>query len=119
MKELLLRIEPVIWTLFGLGIMVGTMLLTGWVLVFGILAPLGVVPAEALSYDRAQGLASHFIGRAVLAALIALPLWKGAHHVRSVSIDFGGGDRDTSVATLLYGIAAAGSVLAIVAVARL
>ena len=29
MKELLLRIEPVIWLLFGQGILVGTILLTG------------------------------------------------------------------------------------------
>ena len=59
------------------------------------------------------------IGRAVLAALIALPLWKGAHHVRSLSIDFGGAERDTNLATVLYAIAAAGSILAIVAVVRL
>lgn len=119
MKDLLLRFEPVIWTLFGGGIMVGTMLLTGWVLVFGVLAPMGFVPAEALSYDRAYGLASNFIGRVVLAALIALPLWKGAHHVRSLSIDFGGAERDAVVATILYAIAAAGSIFAIVAVVRL
>ena len=119
MKDLLLRLEPVIWTLFGGGIMVGTMLLTGWVLVFGVLAPLGIVPAEALSYDRAHGLASHVVGRVVLAALMVLPLWKGAHHVRSISNDFGGAERDTSVATLVYAIAAAGSMLAIVAVVRL
>ena len=119
MKDLLLRFEPVIWTLFGGGIMVGTMLLTGWVLVFGVLAPMGFVPAEALSYDRAYGLASNVIGRVVLAALIALPLWKGAHHVRSLSIDFGGAERDAVVATILYALAAAGSIFAIVAVVRL
>ena len=119
MKDLLLRLEPVIWALFGGGIMVGTMLLTGWVLVFGVLAPMGIVPAEALAYDRAHGLASSLIGRVVLVALIALPLWKGAHHVRSLSVDFGGGERDTTVATILYTMAAAGSILAIVAVVRL
>ncbi len=119
MKALLLRLEPLIWVLFGGGIMVGTMLLTGWVLVFGVLAPMGIVPAEALSYGRAHGLASHLIGRVVLAALIILPLWKGAHHVRSLFVDFGGGERDATVATLLYAIATAGSVFAIVAVARL
>lgn len=119
MKALLLRLEPLIWTLFGGGIMVGTMLLTGWILVFGVLAPMGIVPAEALSYGRAHGLASHIIGRVVLAALIILPLWKGAHHIRSLSVDFGGGERDATVATLLYGTAIAGSIFAIVAVARL
>ncbi len=119
MKALLLRLEPIIWLIFGLGIMVGTMLLTGWALVFGVLAPMGVVPAEALAYDRAHELASHIIGRVVLAALIILPLWKGAHHVRSLSVDFGGGERDSSVATLLYAIASVGSIMAIVAVGRL
>ena len=33
MKDLLLRLEPVVWVLFGGGIMGGTILLTGWVLV--------------------------------------------------------------------------------------
>jgi fumarate reductase subunit D len=55
----------------------------------------------------------------LLLAIAALPLWKGAHHLRSLSIDFGGGGRDAAVATLLYGVAAIGSLLAIVAVARL
>jgi fumarate reductase subunit D len=119
MKHLLLRIEPVIWLLFGQGILIGTILLTGWVLVVGIGVPLGFVSAEALSYERAYRLASHPIGRAVLAALIALPLWKGAHHLRSLSIDFGGAARDTFVATTLYALAAAGSAAAIYAVIRL
>ena len=67
----------------------------------------------------AYALASNPIGRLVLLALIALPLWKGAHHLRSLSIDFGGAGRDSAVAGLLYGIAALGSLLGIVAVAGL
>ena len=119
MKALLLRLEPVIWLLFGNGIMIGTMLLTGWLLVVGLAAPLGVVPADALAYERALRLAAHPLGRLVLVALIALPLWKGAHHVRHLSIDFGGGERDALVAPLLYALAVAGSLLAIVAAVRL
>jgi fumarate reductase subunit D len=119
MKALLLRLEPVIWLLFGNGIMLGTMLLTGWLLVVGLGIPLGLVPADALGFDRAHALAAHPIGRLVLFALIALPLWKGAHHVRHLSIDFGGGDRDAWVAALLYALAAAGSLLALVAALRL
>ncbi len=119
MKALLLRLEPVIWLLFGSGILIGTMLLTGWLLVVGLAAPLDLVPADALAYERAHALAAHPIGRLVLAALIALPLWKGAHHMRHLSIDFGGGARDALVAPLLYALAAAGSLLAIVAALRL
>ena len=46
MKHWLLRLEPVIWLLFGQGILLGTILLTGWVLVVGLLVPLGVVPGR-------------------------------------------------------------------------
>jgi fumarate reductase subunit D len=119
MKHLLLKLEPLIWLLFGNGILIGTMLLTGWVLVVGLLAPLGLVPAEALAFERASALGSNLVGRIVLLALIALPLWKGAHHLRSLSVDFGGGERDALVATLLYAVAAAGSLLGIIAVVRL
>ena len=117
MKQLLLRLEPVIWVLFGNGIMVGTILLTGWVLVMGVMAPLGIV--EPLSYERAHALGSNPIGRLVLFALAALPLWKGAHHMRHVFIDMGGAERDTAVAPLLYALATFGSLLALVAVIRL
>ena len=119
MKHLLLKLEPIIWLLFGQGILIGTILLTAWVLIVGLAQPLGMIPPEALGYERAHMLASNIIGRLVLLALIALPLWKGAHHLRSLSIDFGGGARDTAVATLLYAIAAVGSGLAIAAVIRL
>ena len=119
MKHLLLKLEPLIWLLFGQGILIGTILLTGWVLVVGLLAPLGLVPAEALAWERAHALASSLPGRVVLLALVALPLWKGAHHLRSLSVDYGGGERDALVATLLYAIAAGGSLLAILAVIRL
>ena len=119
MKTFLLRIEPVIWFLFGQGIMLGTILLTGWVLIVGLAIPLGLVSAEALAFPRAQALASNIIGRVVLLGLIALPLWKGAHHLRSLSVDMGGAERDGAVGGLLYLIAALGSIAAIVAVVRL
>ena len=119
MKRLLLSLEPIIWLLFGQGIMIGTILLTGWILVVNLGVPLGVISGDGLAFARAHELASHPIGRLVLAALCALPLWKGAHHLRHVSIDFGGAERDPVVAPLLYLTAAVGSVLAIVAVVRL
>jgi fumarate reductase subunit D len=119
MKKLLLALEPMIWLLFGQGILIGTILLTGWVLIVGLARPLGIVDPAALDFDRAHSLASSLIGRLVLAALCVLPLWKGAHHIRALAIDFGGADRDAAVASLLYLVAAAGSVAAILAVIRL
>ncbi len=119
MKHLLLKLEPLIWLMFGQGILLGTILLTGWLLVPGVLMPLGIVPESAFAYERALRLASNPIGRLVMLALIALPLWKGAHHLRALSIDFGGVKRDPVVASVLYGLALLGSALAVVAVFRL
>lgn len=119
MKKLLLIIEPVIWLLFGAGLAIGTMLLTGYAIAVGIVIPLGWVSPEVLDYGRAHALASNFVGRLFLLGLIALPLWKGAHHVRSIALDFGGESRDGVVGTLLYLMAAAGSVGGIIAVIRI
>lgn len=119
MKHLLLKLEPIIWLLFGQGILIGTILLTGWVAIVGLAIPLGIVDASALSFDRASELGGNIIGRLLLGALCVLPLWKGVHHIRSLLIDFGGAERDTAVATLLYLIAIVGSVLGIMAVVRL
>jgi fumarate reductase subunit D len=125
MRAFLLKIEPLIWLMFGQGILIGTMLLTGWILVVGILIPMGVVDASALDYNRAHRLATASLfgfiplGKLILAALLVLPLWKGAHHVRSLHVDFGGAERDGVVGTLLYGIALAGSIVGILTVVGL
>ncbi|MCG8589784.1 MAG: fumarate reductase subunit D [Proteobacteria bacterium] len=118
-KHPLLSFEPVIWVLFGQGIMIGSMLLTGWLLVVGLAIPLGLVSAEALSFERAYALGSHPIGRVVLLGVVALPMWKGAHHMRHFFIDSGHGDKDGVIGTLCYLMAAAGSAAALVAVIRL
>jgi fumarate reductase subunit D len=105
--------------LFGGGFMVGSLLLPAWIFAIGIAAPLGWIPVDALSFERAHGLASSLIGRLLLLALIALPLWNGANHLRHFLIDLGGYDRDSSVAPLIYLGAAVLSVVAIVAVVRI
>lgn len=119
MKTLLLRMEPIIWLLFGAGIMVGTLLLPGYLLTVTLGGPLGLLPEGALAYDRVHGIASNPIGRLVLLALIALPLWKGAHHTRALAVDMLGHGADAPVGSLLYAIAVVGSVLGILAVLAL
>ncbi len=116
MRTLLLRLEPVIWLLFGGGIMVGTILLPAYLLTIGLGGPLGLLAEGALDYDRMHAIASHPIGRAVFAAIIVLPLWKGAHHTRSLMADWLGHGADGVVGSLLYAIAAVGSILGIAAV---
>ena len=115
----LLKLEPLIWFLFGQGIMIGSILMTGWLLVVGVLAPLGIVPAEALAYERAHMLASHPVGRLLLVAILALPVWKGAHHVRHFFIDRGHAEKDGLIGGIAYLVATVLSVAAVVAVIRL
>ncbi len=116
MKALMLKLEPVIWLLFGAGMMVGGFVLPAWIATVG----LGLVgDAEAFSYDRMYALISNPIARLVALAAMALPLWGGAHHLRHVWIDFGGLKSDGIVGGGLYLIALGGSVAAIVAVATL
>ena len=119
MKHPLLKLEPFIWFLFGQGIMLGTMLVTGWLLVVGLAVPLGLVSGDALAYTRASELGGSLVGRVVLFSLAALPLWKAAHHMRHLSIDSGGAERDAIVGPLMYGVATLGSLLALAAVVRL
>ena len=97
MKKLLLTLEPIIWLMFGQGILLGTILLTGWLLVVNLGVPLGIVSDAGLAYDRALDLGGSLIGKLVLAALCALPMWKGAHHMRHVFIDAGGAARGARV----------------------
>jgi fumarate reductase subunit D len=115
----MLRLEPLIWTLFGGGMLVGGLLLPAIVLVLGIAGPLGWTPPEALSFARVHALAAHPIGRLVALAAVALPVWAGAHHLRHLWIDFGGLRTDRIVGPLLYAVAALASIAAVVAVVRL
>lgn len=113
MRGLLLKLEPLIWVLFGAGMLAGGLLLPALIL------GLGFGPAGALGFEHMHALAASGPGRIVLLAATALPLWAGAHHLRHLWIDFGGLRTDGLVGGLLYGIALLGSVLAVVAVVRL
>lgn len=116
MKGLMLKLEPVIWLLFGAGMMVGGFVLPAWIATVG----LGIgTPESALSYDRIYALLSNPLGRLVALAAMVLPLWGGAHHLRHVWIDFGGLKSDGVVGGLLYGVALAGSLAAVIAVVNL
>ncbi len=116
MNRVIAALEPLWWGLFVTGTALSSILLPGWILGVG----LGVTFApDALSYERAHALGANLLGRGFLVALVVACLWNGAHHLRHFHIDMGGLSRDTVVATLLYALAAAGSLLAIVAVVRL
>jgi fumarate reductase subunit D len=114
-KRVIVALEPLWWGLFVTGTALSSILLPGWLLTVG----LGVGSSDALAWERAHELGASLPGRVFLVALVVSCLWNGAHHLRHFNIDLGGLSRDTAVATLLYALAGAGSLLAIVAAVRL
>ncbi|RJX72343.1 fumarate reductase subunit FrdD [Vibrio sinensis] len=73
--------EPVWWGLFGAGGTWFAMITPITILVLGILAPLGIIDAEALSYDRVADFATSIIGALFIIGTLALPMWHAMHRV--------------------------------------
>jgi fumarate reductase subunit D len=118
MRRWIHAIDPMLWPLFGAGFFCAAFLLPPWVAVVGIAHPAGWLAEGALGYARVHGLASSLAGRVLLVAAVALPLWNGAYHLRHTAMDLLGQERDALVAPILYAVAAAGSLIAVVAVVR-
>jgi fumarate reductase subunit D len=73
--------EPIFWSLFGAGGVIAALVLPVLVAITGILWPLGLMPAEALSYERMRGFAESLFGPPVLFAVISFTLWHAAHRI--------------------------------------
>ncbi|CCN85350.1 Fumarate reductase subunit D [Vibrio nigripulchritudo SFn27] len=73
--------EPIWWGLFGAGGTWFAMITPVTILVLGILAPLGIIDAEALSYARVSGFATSLIGGLFVIGTLALPMWHAMHRV--------------------------------------
>ncbi len=106
--------ETIWWSLFAAGGIVAGMLAPIAIIITGILVPAGVVTAEGLS-----AVVHHPLSRLVLAALISLSLFHGAHRILFTLIDLGLQQRRGTLSILLHGAAIAGTVLAIVVLIRL
>ena len=73
--------EPIYWGLFGAGGVVTAMLLPIVVLITGILVPMGILPADTLSYEKIHALATSWWGAPILFAIVALPICHGMHRI--------------------------------------
>ncbi|MCW8346314.1 MULTISPECIES: fumarate reductase subunit FrdD [Vibrio] len=73
--------EPVWWGLFGAGGSWFAMITPVTILVLGILVPMGIIDAQALSYERVAGFATSFIGALFVIATLALPMWHAMHRL--------------------------------------
>ncbi|MCK5892864.1 MAG: fumarate reductase subunit FrdD [Endozoicomonadaceae bacterium] len=83
------HLEPLFWSLFGAGGMVTALITPVLVLIVGIGVPFGIIPAEALSYDRIVAFAGSWIGRIALSGIIIMTLWHCVHRIYHSLHDFG------------------------------
>jgi len=104
--------EPVLWSLFSAGGVISALVAPGLILVFLILAPLGVLPAEALSAPHLAKLFHPVLVRLALFGVIALTFIHWAHRFRFAVYDLGLKTARGAVAVICYGTAVAGSVWA-------
>ncbi len=76
------HIEPLLWSLFGAGGMTIAFLVPAVILVVGILMPMGLLPAEALSYERMSAFfLDSWIGKLSAIALLVPGYWGCIHRV--------------------------------------
>ena len=79
--------EPLWWGLFSAGGVCFAVLLPAVILFIAVLLPLGLLPAEALSYERASTLLFSVPGFLFVGAVVCLPLFHAAHRLRHGMFD--------------------------------
>jgi fumarate reductase subunit D len=100
------------WALFAVGGMTAALLLPAHMLIQGVLGPLGIVPAVSSSYDTAAAALANPLVKLYLFVLISLPLFHAAHRLRYLLYDLGLRSGRRAMATLMYGAAVLGTLVA-------
>jgi fumarate reductase subunit D len=73
--------EPIWWGLFGAGGTWFAMLTPVTILVIGVLAPMGILDADTLSYEHVHAFVSNIFGALFVIGTLALPMWHAMHRV--------------------------------------
>ena len=106
--------KPIIWSLFAAGGTAAAFLVPAMMLFTSLAIPLGLLPADALSYDRVVVLLQTPFSKLITFGTLFVIIWHAAHRMRITAHDLGI-RRDRLVAYICYGIAAAGTLLMLVA----
>ncbi len=117
--NLIHRLEPIFWVLFGAGGFVAALLLPGLIFCLAIAGPLGWFDPYATDYQRMYGLVSSPVGRLFVLGVVTLVLWHAAHHLRHFLLDLGLSQVRAPIAYVLYGLAAVLTVVAFTTVTTL
>ena len=110
--------KPIVWGLFAAGGTVSAFLVPVMILITCFAVPLGLLPADTLSYERLLGLLQHSLSKLITFAVLFLIIWHAAHRMRITAHDVGIRSA-TLIMLICYGIAAAGTLLTLLALLRL
>jgi fumarate reductase subunit D len=100
--------KPVVWSLFAVGGTFAAFITPAMIVVTGLAVALGLLPAEALAYDRVLAVAQHATAKGIVFLVVFLPAWHAAHRLRITAHDFGI-RADRVVMAVCYGLAALGT----------
>ena len=106
--------KPIIWGLFAAGGTLAAFVVPAMILITCLAIPLGLLPVEVLSYEHLTELLQYRLSKLATFGVLFLIIWHAAHRMRITAHDVGVRN-DTLVAIVCYGIAAAGTLLALVA----
>ena len=110
--------KPIVWGLFAAGGTITAFITPIMIFVTGLAVPLGMMEPEILAYDRIHAFLGNWFWKLVLFGIIFLSLWHAAHRLRITLHDFGMRS-DGPIATVVYALAALGTLAAIVFLLRI
>jgi fumarate reductase subunit D len=105
------------WFLFAAGGTVVAFVLPIMIFMTGLAPALGIF-SDALSYDGMHSFVEGWFVKLVLFGIITLAAWHAAHRLRVVAHDFGI-RADSTVAAVVYGLAALATLLCLIALWRI
>ena len=105
--------EPFWWGMFSMGGVVAALLVPLHIFLDGLAVPLGLVPEEALGYDRMRALLTNPLVKIYIFVLVVLPLYHAAHRIRFSLYELGIREFRFSMDVLCYGGALAGTGVAL------
>ena len=106
--------KPIIWSLFAAGGTFAAFVTPVMIFVTGLAITFGLLPAEALAYERMLAAVQNPVGKGVAFLAVFLPAWHAAHRLRITAHDFGI-RADLSVMAICYGMAALATIVVVFA----